>query len=1060
MPVFEYAHEGDRAYIVSEYIPGRTLDDLIEQEQPDFRRAAEIVCDLAEALAYAHREGVTHRDVKPSNVLINCAGEVFLTDFGLARVETPEELFAFLSGEDVAEAEMPAGQETAASAGSTLPDAAAAKLTRMGAALGTPAYMPPEQAAGNLAEVGPASDQYSLGVVLYELLCGDVPFSGPPELVVSLVKSQEVPSPRGIKPAIPTELERICLRATAKRPKDRYATCRQMADDLRCWLTGRPVHTGCPVALRQPNKKGRSSGGTTASLSNVFNTTKRKIAGAVGGMAFVATVAALASLAFPPSHPRPAPIIVAVRPKPDGKKPAVQPALSTESIVRVKPVPLDLKADTKAWDLKPGCPLNPASLVLKPSVIKGLRSWTLETCASRNSCWGGTGQLSPDDQMYAAVGRDGVVRFLDSATGNLRIALVNPELDLTALTWSPDNVYVAVGCRKGAVRIWNVANSALVIGPASSSTNQISSLAWSPDGTLLAIAHNGESAVVLWDVREARQSAVLQEPADANCSVNYVKWSADGKQLMATTDLAVRVWDVAGARLVRTLDPQDPQDHEGRRAAAWSPDGKRIATLCWNGKAKFFDSTCNLVMSGQMDYPYGFTPTSMAWSPDGRHLAGGWYGGCAVLNTESGAEDLSFEGIHVWGDESYGLSWSQDSARLFCTQNNSGTVTAIDIVSGKPLWQRAGNLHYGGTGICISPDGRQYATAICRDHLYTWDAMQCTPVHDYGPVFSNCDQVAWSNDGRLAVAGGAGCWGDPGGRVWDPQEPGPAQLCSDDGSRCAAWSPDGKTLARGGGGVFLLSADSDIPHQIPGTKADAEVAKLAWDADNSTLAAGLDNNKVVILEMPSGKVLRTLERAGLAGGIRYLGWLPDGRLVAASHNGTVSVWNSKWQTAGDLVRLGTDINDGTTPAGGTTTALATSDGLLLWDADKQVVQGKVGTGPTYSVAWSLPLHRLIAAQDDRLVIYDVPSNTLLAAQIIWWGPGKHLFISPEGHMRCSEKMSEDVVYVALTDDGREVTLRPAEFAAKYGWKNDPERIRLSSCAAANKSRPRQAEKPN
>ena len=147
------------------------------------------------------------------------------------------------------------------------------------------------------------------------------------------------------------------------------------------------------------------------------------------------------------------------------------------------------------------------------------------------------------------------------------------------------------GVRTGVVRIWNVAKGTLVIGPTSSSTNRISSLAWSPDGTLLAIARRGESAVVLWDVREARQSAVLQEPADVNRSVNFLAWSADGKQLMATTDLAVRIWDVAGARLVRTLDSQSPQDQAGRLAAAWSPDGKRIATLCDNGKVKFFDST-------------------------------------------------------------------------------------------------------------------------------------------------------------------------------------------------------------------------------------------------------------------------------------------------------------------------------------------------------------------------------------------------------------------------------------------------------------------------------------
>ena len=273
------------------------------------------------------------------------------------------------------------------------------------------------------------------------------------------------------------------------------------------------------------------------------------------------------------------------------------------AVAPAKPVRLDLKPDAKAWDLKPGSPLNPASLVLKPAAIKGLRSWTLETCASRGPTrdrGGGAGQLSPDDKLYATGGHDGVIRFLDPATGKLQIALVNPELDLTALTWSPDNIYVAVGCQAGVVRIWNVAKGVLVIGPTASSTNGISSLAWSPDGTLLAIGAHGESAVVLWDVREARQSAILQERADANRSVNFLVWSADGKQLMVTTDLAVRIWDVAGAKTGSKRSIRRVRRTRLRLAAAWSPDGKRIATLCDNGKVKFFDSTYELVVSGEV----------------------------------------------------------------------------------------------------------------------------------------------------------------------------------------------------------------------------------------------------------------------------------------------------------------------------------------------------------------------------------------------------------------------------------------------------------------------------
>jgi WD40 repeat protein len=718
-------------------------------------------------------------------------------------------------------------------------------------------------------------------------------------------------------------------------------------------------------------------------------------------------------------------------------------AVPVEAIVPcVKPVPLDLKPDANAGNLKLGSPLNPAALVVNPAVIKGLRSWTLETCAARGG--GGAGQLSPDDSLYATGGRDGVIRFLDSATGKLRIALVNPELDLTALTWSPDSAYVAVGCRAGVVRIWNVAKGTLVIGPTSSSTNEISSLAWSPEGARLAIARRGESAVILWDVREARQSAVLQEQADANRSVNYVAWRADGKQLMATTDLAVRIWDVAGARLVQTLDPQSPEDQAWRAAAAWSPDGKRIATLCGDRKVKVFDSTYKLLMSGEVGH-LGDASSSLAWSPDGRHLAGAWFNGAEVRNTTTGLREFWADGIQ-WGDGGTGVSWSKDSVRLLSTHRGTGTVTVMGPYSQKPLWQLAGKPSYGGTDICMSPDGRQYATAVQLDRLYTWDAVLGAPAHDYGPIFEFRGQVAWSNDGRLAVAGG-GWHGNEGGRIWDPGKPGQALVHRDGGFGCAAWSPDGKTLARGGRDVLLWTSNDDDPRQV--YHADAQVAKLAWGADNSTLAAGLENNKVVILEMPSGKVLRTLEREGLEGGVRHLAMLPDGRLVAASFSGAVSVWNSKWEPVGDLVRVGINVHIGTTPARGTTSAFATSDGIVLWCADKQAVQKKVGTGPAYAVAWSVPLHRLIAAQDDRIALYDASTGELLAWQIIWWGPGKHLFLSPEGHVRCSPGMSEDVVYVALTDDGRQITLRPTEFAATYGWKNSPERIRLSSATATD-----------
>src|SRR5262249_46352728 len=169
---------------------------------------AQIGHDLAEALAYAHRQGIVHRDVKPANIMLDTQGEAHLMDFGLA--------YGLEKGE---------------------------QLTQEGAIIGTPAYMAPEHAQGKHGEALPASDQYSVGVVLYELLCGQTPFSGPAPIVLYNVVHREPESPRKRKPQVPRDLETICLKALAKRPKDRFATCQELAADLGRWLEGEPIRS-------------------------------------------------------------------------------------------------------------------------------------------------------------------------------------------------------------------------------------------------------------------------------------------------------------------------------------------------------------------------------------------------------------------------------------------------------------------------------------------------------------------------------------------------------------------------------------------------------------------------------------------------------------------------------------------------------------------------------------------------------------------------------------------------------------------------------------------------
>lgn len=892
-----------------EYVEGLNLAELIRAGPLAAREAAEHARTIAEAVHYAHGQGVVHRDLKPSNILVDALGGLRITDFGLAK-----------------------------------PLDGSSDLTETGRVLGTPHYLAPEAAAGRVNEVGPASDVYAIGAVLYELLTGRPPFLAQslPETLLRIRDTEPV-GPRRLNPAVPVDLETICLKCLEKSPAARYASAQALADDLGRWLRHEPI-AARPVS----------------GLERLGKWTRRnpRLAGLLG-LTLLAGTALLVTLA-----------VANVRIRAANARTAAEAEESRRGLVR-------LNVQTGNTLVADGDPLAAlawfvAALALehgdaaREDVHRRRIAAVLSQAPALEQLWFHDAfvtevELGADGGFAAAVSLDQAAKFWDARTGQPRPGPARA----TTVRFGPDNRQFLTWLRDGDIRFWNVADGSPAAQMPAFSARQ--SASYAPDGQRVAVSMPAGARVF-----DVASGAPLGAELPAAHPVLFLRFAPDGRRLAGHDDAGrMTLWDTApdgapprpfdlgappglwalrpdglrlaavlggshGLRVARQWDlttgetagPDLPHG-SGIQSVQYSPDGARLVTAEWGGAAHLWDAATGQRLGPPMLHQGGVR--TARFSPDGRRLVTAswdatvrfWHPETAraqppLLRHGGFVTSLAFS-----GDGARLLTGSQDTAvRLWRLPTNrparlelrhGGTVfrTRYDpagtriVTAGADgtarVWDRETGaprltLRHAGTvtEAQFSPDGRRILTASMDGTARVWDAATGEPLFPGVPHGDRVMQAEFSPDGRRFLTRGG-----PAVRVWDVATGAPATPPLDRGSSpgCAAFSPDGARLVTGHDDGMaqvwnLATGQPDGPRLAVG----GQVRAATFSPDGRRLLTGwLDGSQLPsaaqLWDAATGeKVARPMWHFD---GLYHAEFSPDGRRIATcGEDNTARVWDA------------------------------------------------------------------------------------------------------------------------------------------------------------------------
>ncbi|MFL5348399.1 MAG: protein kinase domain-containing protein [Hyalangium sp.] len=941
VPVYEAGRwaTGEPFYAMK-FVSGRSLADVIAEKKTLQERLALLphVLAVAEAIAYSHTERIIHRDLKPANVLVGAFGETVVIDWGLAKD------LAHASGAEPSLSQAPASGD--------------ASLTHFGMVVGTPAYMPPEQAAGR--SVDERADVYSLGAILYHLLAGTRPYDtgSSAQVIDQVVRGPPVPL-RQRQQGIPADLLAIVAKAMARDPAERYATARELAEDLRRFQTGQIV--GAHAYSRGERmvrfvRRHRAAVAVTAVALLILM--------GVGTVSFLG--------------------ILAARDRAERKQAEAEEA--QRDAERARKQALDRADELTLLHARAAVEQNPNEAITTLSRLSpGFSQWSaVRTIAADARARGFAIVLrghtqSVDDAAFAHDGKhlitcsdDYTVRVWDLEHGGARVFSGHTD-EVWRLALSPDGKLFASASKDRTVRLWNLdtgESRALTGHP-----GPVDSVAFTPDGRQLVSTNRGDDLLRLWDVAtgklqrtfksglgplgllvlspegryalvqslqgsraqlvdlEQGTSSTLEHDGPVTAiafsprgglaatgsldqtvrvwdprtgkgrllgeqlgAISYLAFSRDGGQLaVGTAEGQLRMWTLSTGR------SELLGSHEGRiNEVLFSQDGHLLATSSDDRTAQLWDLTTghSRVLRGHQGaaFPIDF-------SPDGRWLAVGSYDGTARLFGVNADANRLLAKVPVYLN---GLVASPDGQHLASMGGSGDALPRLfDIASGNTTVLNAPSAIESGP-LEFSPDSRWLATGAKDAQVRLWDSTTGQLARRLeghkGAVTALLFQRA---DHRLATADATGEV-----RVWE-LESGQSRLLGSQGQAILrlAFSPDNRRLASGSskGEIRVWDLFTGSVQELRGH--DAEVLNLIFSPDGQRLVSGSMDHTLRIWNLATGESQRVVASGN---GVQKLIMSHDGGLLISSNvkDSVVRLWDGHTGTSrGALQGHQGDITD-------------------------------------------------------------------------------------------------------------------------------------------------------